>query len=204
LPRRLRLNQSRTKLSVSGSVSPEAPTQFLPYFDCGRQARCPPALSGQADHASECPLSGAKSTSRLHREKSAYDPKRTFQANFLHLDFRPTQGHNRSLSQTEHLDNDFAVMTGTLSLGLIVAFGLATLDVAASENQRTPRLRWPRQAQGCRPVRICKASVSPSLTNVLFTTVSPANTGKPCRTIRSSLLGVPFLNRSFSTLCRAP
>jgi hypothetical protein len=79
---------------------------------------------------------------------SAFDPKRTFQANFLHLDFRPTQGRNRSLSQTEHLDNDFAVMAGTLSLGLIVAFGSATLDVAAWENQQTPSTSLAQASPG--------------------------------------------------------
>jgi hypothetical protein len=63
--------------------------------------------------------------------------KGTFQADFLHLDFRPTQGHNQSLSQTERLDNDFAVMAGTLSLGLIVALGLGAVGAPAWENQRT-------------------------------------------------------------------
>ena len=70
MPRRLRLNQGRTKLSVSGSVPPKLPIQFLHYFDCESRRG---VLSGQADHASECPLPGAKSTSRLYCEMPAYD-----------------------------------------------------------------------------------------------------------------------------------
>jgi hypothetical protein len=47
LPRRLRLNQGRTKLSVSGSVPPEAGSSFCIFFDCGRQAMS--AFRGKAD-----------------------------------------------------------------------------------------------------------------------------------------------------------
>jgi hypothetical protein len=51
-----------------------------------------------------------------------------------------TLGHNRSLIsdlRQSYLNNGFAVMADTRSLGLIVAFGLAAISAAAWENQRT-------------------------------------------------------------------